>query len=478
MLIYSFEPCVKHINGLQCQEMSASPDYQQALDYLYSFIDYSLQKTFRMAPERFDLGRMRELLRRLGDPHEDYPIIHIAGTKGKGSVSAMCAAALKAGGYRVGLYTSPHLQEYTERMQIDGVQIPKEEFVSLVEEIKPHASAIKGMTTFEISTAIGLWYFSRQKVDIAVVEVGLGGRLDATNVVMPRVSVITSLSFDHAEYLGDTLAKIAGEKAGIIKPGVPVVLAPQREEARRVVERTALERRAPLIQVGRDWLYAPINHTLENQTMLVWPAAEQELVSAYIESGGTQTWQPTRFSLSLLGYHQAQNAATAYAALHALRDSGFSISDSAIAEGFRSVSWPARFEILHRNPPLVIDAAHNRDSAQKLSMALGDYFPGKPVILIFGASTDKDVEGMFAELMPRVRQVIATKSIHPRAMEPEGIVDLAHQFGRPARIVVPLEQALIEALRIAAGEAVVLASGSVFIAAGIRQAWQEGGQND
>ncbi len=457
--------------------MSASPDYQKALDYLYSFIDYSLQKTFRMAPERFNLERMRVLLGRLGNPHADYPIMHIAGTKGKGSVSAMCAAALEAGGYRVGLYTSPHLQEYTERIQINRTHIPEQDFVNLVEEIKPHVAAVPALTTFEISTALGLWYFSRQKVDVAIVEVGLGGRLDATNVVTPRVSVITSLSYDHAEYLGDTLAKIAGEKAGIIKTDIPVVLAPQREEARRVIVNTARERKAPLFQVGRDLLYAPINHTLENQTMLVWPAGEQELVSAYIESGGKQTWQPTRFSLSLLGYHQVQNAATAYAALHALRDSGFTINDQAIAEGFRNVSWPARFEVLHRNPALVIDAAHNRDSAQKLSMAIGDYFPGKPVILIFGASTDKDVEGMFAELLPRIRQVIATKSIHPRAMEPELIVDLAHKFGRPARVVTPLEEALDEAQRIAAGEAVVLAAGSVFIAAGIRQAWLEGGHN-
>jgi len=458
--------------------MSDSPDYQNALDYLYSFIDYSLQKTYRMAPERFDLERMRVLLGRLGDPHKSYPIIHVAGTKGKGSVSAMCAAALESGGYRVGLYTSPHLQEYTERIQINHTCITKKDFINLIEEIKPHVAAVPALTTFEISTALGLWYFARQKVDVAIVEVGLGGRLDATNVVTPNVTVITSLSFDHAEYLGDTLAKISGEKAGIIKTGIPVVLAPQREEARRVIERTALERKAPLIQVGRDLLYAPISHSLESQTFLVWPAAEQELVTAYIESGGIQTWQPTRFSLSLLGYHQVQNAATAYAALHALRDGGFTINDTAIGEGFRSVSWPARFEILHRNPSLIIDAAHNRDSAQKLSMALGDYFPGRPVILIFGASTDKDVEGMFAELLPRVRQVIATKSIHPRAMDPGEIVDLAHQFGRPAKVVVPLEEALFEAQRIAAGEAVVLAAGSVFVAAGIRQAWLQGGQYD
>ncbi|MEI7988191.1 MAG: folylpolyglutamate synthase/dihydrofolate synthase family protein, partial [Chloroflexota bacterium] len=451
--------------------------YQQSLDYLYSFIDYSLQRMFRASPERFDMGRMHALMAAIGNPHQSYPVIHVAGTKGKGSVSVLCASALQAMGYKVGLYTSPHLQEYTERIQINHQDIPRLDFVRLVEEVKPYVDTIPKLTTFEITTAMMYRYFSQQQVDVAIIEVGLGGRLDATNVVVPRVSVITSISYDHAEILGDTLALIAAEKSGIIKPEVPVVVAPQREEARRVITRIATERNSPLLQVGKDLLFAPVSHSLNGQTMLVWHSREQEMVSEYIESGGAKIWEPTRLNLSLLGYHQVQNAATAYAALHLLNDSGLTVSEAAIQTGFAQTCWPARFEILQRYPAVVVDAAHNRDSAQKLSMAIGDYFPAQPVVLIFGASEDKDVEGMFAELLPRVRQVIATQSIHPRAMDAEKLVILAHQFGRPAKMVTPLEDALAEAVRIAAGEAVVMAAGSIFLAAGIRQAWKQGVKN-
>jgi len=452
--------------------------YQEALDYLYSYIDYSLQKTFRMSPERFDLERVRDLMARLNDPHQAYPTIHVAGTKGKGSVSALCAAALQAAGYRVGLYTSPHLEDYTERIQINREPISQADFTALVDEMRSHVEAVERLTTFEISTALAFLYFARQKVDVAVIEVGLGGRLDATNIVAPKVAVITSLSYDHSEFLGDTLAKIAFEKAGIIKQGVPVVIAPQKKEARRVLYQVAEERNAPVVQVGKDLLFAALSHSLESQTMLVWSADEQDLVTEYIESGGMETWEPTRLNIPLLGYHQVQNAAIAFAALHVFRDVSLEVSEAAIYDGFRQVKWVGRFEILQRYPPVVVDAAHNRDSALKLSMAMGDYFPGQPVVLLFGASVDKDVEGMFAELLPRVRQVIATQSTHPRAMNPEDLVTMAHQYGRPAKAIVPVEAALEEALRIAAGEAVVLATGSVFVAAGVRQTWLKGVNHD
>ncbi len=466
------------IQGVTIAVLGRNMDsYQAALDYLYSYIDYSLQRVFRMAPERFDLGRMRTLLRALGEPHQAYPTIHIAGTKGKGSVAAFCAAALQAAGYRVGLYTSPHLINYTERIRINFEEISKTDFVRWVEEHKHIIETIPQLTTFEITTAMAYSVFAQKKVDVAVIEVGLGGRLDATNVIRPVVSVITSISYDHAEILGDTLAKIAAEKAGIIKEGVPLVLAPQMEEARRVITKIAAERNAPLIQVGNDWLYAPQTHSMDSQSMFVWSAREQELVNEFIESGGSKVWQPTRLQLSLLGYHQVQNAATAYAALQVFRERSLPINEAAIQEGFSKTQWQARFEILQRNPPLVIDAAHNRDSAAKLSRAIGDYFPGLPVVLLFGVSEDKDIEGMFAELMPRVRQVVATSSTHPRALNPDRIVEYAHRFGRPAKAILPLESALNEALRIAAGEAVVLASGSVFLAAGVRQVWLQGGAN-
>jgi dihydrofolate synthase/folylpolyglutamate synthase len=460
--------------------MSENSSYQQALDYLYSFIDYSMQRNLRVSPERFDLGRVRDLMACLGNPHQTYPLIHVAGTKGKGSVSVLCASALQVSGYRVGLYTQPHLQEYTERIQVNRHPIPQDDLVILVEELKPYVAAVPNLTTFEIGTALAFWYFARQKVDVAVIEVGLGGRLDATNVVTPNVAVITSLSYDHAEILGDTLEKIATEKAGIIKPGIPVILAPQREEARRTVLQIAHQHEAPVIEVGRDLLYAPVSHSLKGQSFLLWPASEQEMVDAYIESGGVQEWEPTRLSIPLLGYHQVENAATAYAALQALRASGVAVSEDAIRDGFEQAFWPGRFEVLQHPQDgqiLVLDSAHNRYSALRLRLALGDYFPGQPVVLVFGVSQDKEIEGIFAELLPGVRHVIATKSAHPRAAEPEFLVTLAHHFGRPAKAILPLEAALAEACRIAGGEAIVLAAGSIFLAGGIRQAWLNGKLN-
>jgi dihydrofolate synthase/folylpolyglutamate synthase len=446
-------------------------DYQKTLDYLYSFVDYSLQKNFRNAPEKFSLARMQIFMDALGNPHRQYPIIHIAGTKGKGSVTALCASALQAAGYTVGFYISPHLSDYNERIQVNRTPIPHAEMVALVEKIKPVIASIPELTTFEITTGLAFLYFAGKKVNAAVVEVGLGGRLDATNVVTPLVSVITSLSYDHMHLLGNTLAEIAAEKAGIIKPGAPVVLSPQREEAGQVVSHIAAERGSALVQLGQDYRYAPVSHSLEGQSLLVWRKAEQEKMNAYLEAGKDTDWQPTRLEIPLLGYHQVENAATAYAALHTACERGLAISETQISSGFRQVEWPGRFEILRRDPPLVIDSAHNRDSALKLRMALVDYFPGYPVVMVIGASEDKDLFGMFAELTPNVKLVIATQAVHPRATDPQLLVDLAHQFGRPALAVGTVPEALEEALRQAGDEALILVAGSIFLAAAARDAW-------
>jgi dihydrofolate synthase / folylpolyglutamate synthase len=446
--------------------------YQETLKYLYSFVDYSLTHSNRYSPENFDLERMRVFVHHLGNPQSRYPIIHIAGTKGKGSVASMCASSLQAAGYRTGLYTSPHLEDYPERIQINGQPIPRQTLIDLVDELRPFLDAGTELTTFEITTALAMLYFARQDVEAAVFEVGLGGRLDATNVVIPRVSVITSLSYDHTAFLGNSLAEIAGEKGGIIKPGVPVVLAPQKEEARLVIERICQERGSPLFEVGRDLLFSPHAHSLVGQSLLVWLPQEQERVGQYLEhKTGSNDWTPVVLNIPLLGYHQVENAATAYAALLAIQKSGLEISAEDISQGFANVHWPGRFEILQQQPPVLVDSAHNRDSALKLRLALDDYFPGIPIVMIFGASEDKDIEGMFAELMPRVRQVIATRSYHPRSLAPEKIVELAHRYGRPAKLVAEIEEALKEAIRQAEGDALVLATGSLFVAAGVRETW-------
>ena len=463
--------------------MEQDAAYQATLDYLYSFVDYSMTKSMRYSPEQFNLQRMRDFVKALGEPQNQFPIIHVAGTKGKGSTSAMCTSALQAAGYKTGLYTSPHLVDYAERVQVDRWPIAHAELVALVAEIKPVIESIPHLTTFEITTGLAFLYFARKRVDVAVIEVGLGGRLDATNVVLPAVSVITSLSYDHTQFLGDTLAEIAGEKAGIIKPGVPVVVSPQKDEARHVIERIAAERGSPVVQVGRDYLFAELDHSLESgQTMLVWPAAEQGKVDVFIESGDGEEVEPVHLHIPLLGYHQIENAATAYSALQVFSGKSLPVSAAAIQQGFAEVSWPGRFEVLQtpqaQHPALVLDCAHNRDSALKLRLALDDYFPAMPVIMVFGASEDKDIAGMFSELMPRVHQVIATRSIHPRAVEPEKLVELAHHYGRPARQVDKVEDALAEAIAEAEAYAqktdqgvLVLVTGSIFVAAAARDTW-------
>jgi dihydrofolate synthase/folylpolyglutamate synthase len=453
--------------------------YQKTLDYLYSFVDFSLQRNFRYVPGQFELGRMRDLAAAFGNPQDRYPTLHVAGTKGKGSVSALCASALQAAGYRVGLYTSPHLDDYAERIQVNGVNIPHAELIVMVDEIKPVIESIPKLSTFEITTALAFLYFLRQGVTAAVIEVGLGGRLDATNILKPRVSVITSLSYDHTAILGDTLAEIAAEKAGIIKPGVPVVISPQVEEARLVIERIAEEQKAPLIQVSRDLHFKPLSHTLSGQELLVWNDADEVRYNEYLTKGGSAIWQPEKLRIPLLGHHQVVNAATAYAVLQAVRRQDLPVGDEAIRRGFERVNWPARFEVLQGSgSTLVLDCAHNRDSALKLRQTLDDYFPDQPIVMVFGASEDKDIEGMFSELLPRVQELIAVKSFHPRAIDPEILVKLARQAGCPARIILDVAQALDEALRLAGDEAIVLVTGSIFVAAGARIQWFKNRSNN
>jgi dihydrofolate synthase/folylpolyglutamate synthase len=445
--------------------------YEEALDFLYSFIDYSLKRNFRYAPDKFNLDRMRKLMELLGNPERDFKIVHIAGTKGKGSVSAMCASVLQAQGYLTGLYTSPHMVDFNERIQINGDFISKEDLVTIVDTLKPITKQVPEITTFELTTALAFVYFSNKKVDFAIIEVGLGGRLDATNVVSPMISVITSISYDHVSILGNTLSEIAGEKGGIIKPNTPVVIAPQKTEALIRLKEIAREKNAPVIQVGRDYLYAADTHNLMGQSFLIWTPEEQPLVDTFIESAGRDIWSPIRIKIPLLGYHQIENAATAYATLKTLEKYGVSIGQKAYLTGFGSVQWPGRLEILHRHPVVVVDSAHNRYSAQVLRKAMDDYFPGLPIILVFGASEDKDIDGMFQELIPRVWKVIATQSTHPRSIDAQEIVDLAHRFGRAAQAILPIEKAMMAAIDEAGQESVILVTGSIFIAAAARDSW-------
>ncbi len=447
--------------------MDTETSYNQALDYLYSFVDYSLKHASELAKADFNLDRMFALMDSLGNPQNQYPIIHVAGTKGKGSTSALCASALQAAGYTVGLYTSPHLEDYVERIQVNGAPISHQQLVELVEEIKPHVARIEKLTTFEITTALAFVAFAKYGVNAAVFEVGLGGRLDATNIVTPKVSVITSLSYDHMAVLGDTLTLIAGEKAGIIKQGVPVVSSPQKDEALAVLERVAKLKDAELTLVGRDVKFELVKSSLEGQSLTVdggrWTVnGAQSTVHGHSSI--------VKLNIPLLGSHQVENAATAYTALKA---SGISITDEQIQKGFSQVKWRARFEVARRNPPVIFDSAHNQDSFEKLRETLDAYFPDKKIYLIFGASEDKNIPGMFAELKSRIKKIIITRADHPRALEVERIQQLADQAGAESESVTPVRSALARALDLSAKDgSIVLSAGSMFVTAEVMSAWK------
>ena len=429
--------------------MDIETSYNKSLDYLYSFVDYSLKHSSELAKADFNLDRMFALMESLGNLQNQYPIIHVAGTKGKGSVSALCASGLQAAGYKVGLYTSPHLLDYVERIQINGTPISHEQLVELVEEIKPHVAKNEKLTTFEITTALAFMAFAKYDVNAAVFEVGLGGRLDATNIVTPKVSVITSLSYDHMAVLGNTLALIAGEKAGIIKRGVPVVSSPQKDEALEVLERVAKLENANLTLVGRDVKFELIESSLAGQTFNV---------------------QRLTLNIPLLGSHQLENAAAAYTAL---KVSGIPISDEQIQKGFSQVQWRARFEVVRRDPPVIIDSVHNRDSALRLRETLDEYFPDTPVIMVFCTLEDKDISGILEELKPRLEQVVATRADHPRAPSAEWIVEQVSKAGIPVEGVTPAALALDRALELAGDSKIVLSAGSVAFAGEIIAAWQK-----
>ncbi len=440
--------------------MNIAPNYQAALDYLFSFVDFSLTHQQNLAPENFDLNRMRALMAALGNPEKNYKTIHVAGSKGKGSVSAFCASALQEAGLKTGLYPSPHLKDFEERIQINRQSISQTDLVTLVDEIKPHVAAIPGLTTFEISTALAFWHFSRQVVDIAVIEVGLGGRLDAPNVITPLVSVITSISRDHTFVLGDTLAEIAAEKGGIIKPGIPVILAPQRGEPRERLHQIAAARGCPLTQVGSDYKFSIKSRSLDGQILSLWRT-------------GNQSKNPTLLEIPLLGDHQAENAVTAYVTLQTIKNTGIHLSEGAIRQGLRETTWPGRFEILQHEPPIIIDAAHNAYSARTLQNTLDQYFPNKPLILIVGFSADKDITNMLNIWLPRVQHIIATQSGHPRAMSPDELADVIHSLTDIPVTVRPSAAAALAAAREIAGEdQLIITAGSIFIAASVRVAWQ------
>ncbi len=451
-----------------------SETYQNTLDYLYGFVNFEHKRIEQYAPENVSLDRPSKLLALLGNPHHKFPAIHIAGTKGKGSVAAMTAACLRAAGYRVGLYTSPHLQEFRDRIRIltpedgDG-RISQVQVVSGVEKMKPCIEQVPGITWFELITALSFLHFAQEQIDVAVVEVGLGGRLDATNVLTPLISAITSISYDHTDLLGETLTEIAGEKAGIIKESVPVVSASQAPSALAKIEEVAQTHVTDVSLIGRDWLYEAqlsgkgFPRQNGRQTISITPPPTARLLNSI-----------TQFELALAGTHQQENAVIALAVLDAIAERFPKLSIETIQKGLATVSWPGRLQMLHtaiETPALLVDCAHNVDSAQKLAQTLRRDYGYQRLWLVLGATADKDVAGIVDTLVPLAEKTIMTTSGHPRAADPDTLVALAAEAGHIAQSAVSVSEAVLTAWETAAAGDLICVTGSIFVVGDLLNQW-------
>lgn len=437
--------------------------YEEAVARLLGLVDHERSVPAQPRQKRiYDLRNVERLLARMGDPHRRRGIVHVAGTKGKGSTAAMVESIARAAGYSTGFYSSPHLHSFCERIRRDGNPVTRERFADLTDTVWPHhrynaADPESGPATlFEYLTAMGFQCFAEDSVDVGVIEVGLGGRLDATNVVTPEVSVITPVSLDHMAILGDTIGEIAADKAGIIKPGAPVVVGPQFPEAMASISHAAAEQSAPVIRVG---------------DAITWEVKEASMEGQLLEIRGRR--DTYRMRLPLLGNFQGANAATAAGAAEVLADAGYAIDRHAIVEGLESVEWPGRMEVLGREPTLVVDGAHNDHSVATLLSTLDAYVPHRNLIVVAGFSRDKQVDAMVELLAGRADRVIATRSRHPRSMRP---AEIAEQFlgqgTAPDRVGIQAHtaDAVAEAVAAADVDDLVLVTGSLFVVAEAREA--------
>ena len=393
-------------------------DYEAALKLVMGLADFE-RSTHSLEHSSFHLQRIGLLMERLDNPHLGIPTVHVAGTKGKGSTAAMITSILGAEGYKVGLYTSPHLHSAVERIRVGLEPIAREDFASVATQVWPEVEWVSreggygGVSTFEMLTAMAFLHFKQLKADFQVIEVGLGGRLDATNVVAPLASVITSISLDHTATLGETVELIAGEKAGIIKAGVPVVVAPQRDSPFAVICDVAQRVGAPVIDVERRVSSQRRSSDLKGQAIAV-----SGLHETY------ELWTP------LLGDHQIENLRTALAAVETLVEGGARVSHDAIVQGLRDVRWPARLELLSMDdPPVVVDGAHNPYSMHRLVQTLRELLEFRHLFVIFGALSGHSATGMLAELAEMSPLVLATQSRHPRSAPSEVISETAAQNG-------------------------------------------------
>jgi dihydrofolate synthase / folylpolyglutamate synthase len=437
--------------------------YEEALAFWYGRINFEHHSP---KPSDLKLDRMHALLDRLGNPQQNLRIVHIAGSKGKGSTSAMLASVLQQAGYRTGLFTSPHLVHVEERIQVNSQCINREELAGImaqvaraVTELETARPALLPVTFFEVATALGFLHFARRRVELAVIEVGLGGRFDSTNVCRPLVSILTSISFDHTQQLGNTLAQIAFEKAGIVKPDRPTVSGVRNGEAREVIEKICRQRGSSLRQLDVDFRFV-------HEPGQVWDNGER---LPRLQVTAKRVW-PT-MEIGLLGEHQAANAAVAVAAIEELRAQGLTIDDSAVAAGLACVRWPARLEVLGRRPLVLLDCAHNLASAQALIDTLQTSFPGGRSgrrFLIFAGNRDKDLAGMLHLLADHFTHLFLTRfDNNPRCLPPERLRELAPKTVS-CTVCATSEEAWIEARAEADPGDLICVTGSVFVAGELR----------
>lgn len=425
--------------------------YQETIAYLDSFIDY--EKTgFEDSLSHFKLERMEKLLGLLGDPQKGLKVIHVAGTKGKGSTSAYIASILKEAGFRVGLYTSPHLSSFRERIVINGEVIEEDVLNEIVEDGRESFEVLRGdkLSFFEVYTAIAFLYFKIERVDFAVVEVGLGGRLDATNTVDSMVSVITPISLEHTNILGRSLSEIASEKAGIIKKDSVCISSPQYLKVSEVIEERCREKKNSLFIVGRDIKIDRIRFHEERQSF---------------DISGRRGKYPLLQS-GLIGEHQVVNAAAAIAAIEALAIYNYNIPESAIRNGISKTEWPGRLEIIRRDPRIVLDGAQNEASAKVLANTIKDYFTYDKLFLVLGVSRDKDLRGMCDALRDITDYALLTRADNPRAVDPKYLKE--YFTDDTTEIYMNSEDAFKSACDRAAKDDLILVTGSLYLVGEVR----------
>lgn len=451
-------------------------DFDGACRWLLERVDVERLSPTRAVADALKLGRMERMMTLLGNPHREFKSVHVAGTKGKGSTCEMTAAALEACGYTVGLYTSPHLADIRERIRLNRSKVSEGLFVELARRVAEAAGELGGEdgepTFFELITAMAFCYFADQAVDAAVIEVGLGGRLDSTNVITPSVSVITSISLDHTQILGTTVEKIAKEKAGIFKPGVPAVSAPQKASVTEVLRSEAARVGAPLKFLGGEIEFSTrFDGAAGGRGNGAGGSGGQAGHMRVSVGGGEKGEMPgyEHVAVPMRGEHQSVNCGVALAALATLAEQGFRLPEEKVTAGLETVFVPGRLEVLKSSPRVVLDGAHNAESVMWLMKTLSGQMARDSMVVVFGCAADKDTEGMLREMAGGADKVIFTRSDNARAADPK---DLARRFtemsGKMCQIA-PNARAAMELAKKGVGrEDLICVTGSLYLVAEVR----------